>query len=101
KHGSKGGLAVGSGDAEMQRRALRRLHTHHFHWTLGVRPRAISGQGKFDLRGKTLCALRELDRWPRMKTDFVDENRRGDQRCRLFASPAGVGIMHRIPPRYA
>jgi hypothetical protein len=51
QNGSERRLAVGTGDAEMQRRALRRLHAHHLHRTLGVGPRSVRRQRKLDLGG--------------------------------------------------
>src|ERR1700688_3558477 len=80
QHGSERRLAVGTGDAKMQCRALRRLHSHHLHRTLGVRPWSVCQEGEFDLGGEALGGLRELDRWPGMKTDGIDENRRPSQR---------------------
>ena len=57
QHGDERRLAVGTGDAEIQRRTLRRLHTHHLHGTLGVRPGPIRREGEFDLGGKTFARI--------------------------------------------
>src|SRR6266702_2562497 len=67
QHGGERRLAVGTFDAEIHRRSLRRLHAHHLHGTFRVRPGSVRREGEFYLCGKALRALRELDRWPRMK----------------------------------
>src|ERR1700722_14196768 len=64
QHGREGRLTIGTGNAKMQRRALRRFHAHNLHGAFGIRPGSVRHQGEFDLRSTTLRALRELDRWP-------------------------------------
>ena len=66
KHGSKRCLAIGAGDAEMQRRSLWCLHAHHLYRTFRIGPGPVRRKRKFDLRSKTFRALRELDRRSRM-----------------------------------
>src|SRR3954468_10656042 len=98
--GSECRLAVETSDAEIKHGALRGLHPHYLHGALGVCPWSIGGKRNFDRRRKALRALRKLDRGPRMQTDRIDENCRGRQRRKTFGRPAGVGVMHRIPPHY-
>src|SRR6185312_813023 len=101
EHGGECRIAVGTGDAEIKHRPLRGLDPHHLHGALGVRPWSVRRERNFNLRGKALGALRELDRWSRMKTDRIDEDRRSRKWHKSFGRPAGVDIMHRIPPHCA
>src|SRR4051812_9846678 len=100
EHGRECRLAVETSDAEIKHGALRCLHPHYLHGALGICPWSIRSKRNFDRRRKALRALRKLDRRPRMQTDRIDENCRGRQRRETLGRPAGVGVMHRIPPHY-
>src|SRR3954452_11612374 len=100
QHGGERRLTVRAFDAKMHCRSLRRLHAHHLHGAFRICPGTVRRKRKFDLRGKALRKLRELDRGPRVKTDRINEKRRSRQ-WREGAGPVAADIMHRIPPRYA
>src|SRR4051812_29169604 len=79
QHSGERRFAVRAFDAEMHCRSLWRLHAHHLHRAFRICPGTVRRKRKFDLRGKALRKLRELDRRPRVKTDRIDEKRRGRQ----------------------